>query len=121
MKTRRSARAAAAAEAESASRALHASALEVLLCPDLWSQLWRWMDGPSKYALRGVCTELRILVDGEVEVVASPSSGCTGEELSHALFQVGGTHGILSIAVSRTFPMRPPCAFPMRGPVASHA
>jgi hypothetical protein len=107
MKTRRAARAAAAAEAESASRALHASAHEVLLSPDLWSQLWRCLDGPSKRALRRVCTELRSLVDEAVEVVASPSSGFTAESLSHALVQWAGVRDLTLLNVSSASALAP--------------
>ncbi|KAG1679521.1 hypothetical protein FOA52_011122 [Chlamydomonas sp. UWO 241] len=79
MQTRRAAREEAAA-IDSVS--VHA----VLLCEDLVrQQLWRWLDADSKTALRLVCKVMRSLVDGAVQVVASPSSGASAPDLAAAL------------------------------------
>ncbi|KAG1678181.1 hypothetical protein FOA52_016118 [Chlamydomonas sp. UWO 241] len=78
MHTRQSARFAAAEEAS-------ASAHQVLFSPDLSLELWPWLDGGSKAALRGVSSAMRRLVDGLIEVVASPASGFSPDALSKAL------------------------------------
>ncbi|KAG1663338.1 hypothetical protein FOA52_004100 [Chlamydomonas sp. UWO 241] len=76
--TRQSARLAAAEEAS-------ASAHAVLLSQDLISRVWPWLDRESKAALRGVSSAMRRLVDGSIEVVASPVSGFSSQGLSNAL------------------------------------
>ncbi|KAG1663342.1 hypothetical protein FOA52_004104 [Chlamydomonas sp. UWO 241] len=78
MQTRQSARLAAAEEAS-------ASAHAVLLSQDLLSRVWPWLDRESKAALRGVSSAMQRLVDGSIEVVASPVSGFSSQGLSNAL------------------------------------
>ncbi|KAG1673215.1 hypothetical protein FOA52_013095 [Chlamydomonas sp. UWO 241] len=108
MYTRLAARRAVAAEAEAASRASTASAHEVLLSLDLFEgHLWRWVDGPSKRALRGVCTAMRCLVDGVVQIVCSPSYGCSGEGLMHALVQWPRVRDLTLLNVSGSYTLQP--------------
>ncbi|KAG1679527.1 hypothetical protein FOA52_011128 [Chlamydomonas sp. UWO 241] len=64
----------------------YASAHAVLLSEDLLhQQLSRWLDSDAKAALRVVCKGTRSLVDGAVQVVASPSSGASAIDLASAL------------------------------------
>ncbi|KAG1654147.1 hypothetical protein FOA52_006694 [Chlamydomonas sp. UWO 241] len=59
---------------------------EVLFSLDLWAQqLWRWLDRDAKVALRSVSQAMRSQVDGSIQVVVSPSAGCSGDELALAL------------------------------------
>ncbi|KAG1672446.1 hypothetical protein FOA52_013232 [Chlamydomonas sp. UWO 241] len=83
MRTRTAARLAA----EEAAALETASAREVLLSEDLFDVLWPCLDPPTKAALRGVSRSLRRLVDGLVEVVASPSAGFSAAQLTRALMR----------------------------------
>lgn len=97
MQTRHAARLAAETEAAIAFESAHA----VLLSPDLCSQqLWRWLDRDSKRALRGVSTALRGLVDGAIEVVASPSEGFSAPELNTTLRLCPGVTHLTLLGVS---------------------
>jgi hypothetical protein len=65
-----------------------ASAHAVLFSQDLWHQhLWMWLDPASKAALRVVSKAMRGQVDAAVEVVASPSSGASENQLRSALLR----------------------------------
>jgi hypothetical protein len=97
MQTRHAARLAAEADAATTFQSAHA----VLLSPDLCSQqLWRWLDRDSKRALRGVSTALRGLVDGAIEVVASPIEGFSAPELTTALRLWHGVTHLTLLGVS---------------------
>jgi hypothetical protein len=66
----------------------YASAHAVLLSEDLFcQQLWRWLDADAKAALRVVSKGMRSLVDGAVQVVASPRSGASANDLRFALLR----------------------------------
>jgi hypothetical protein len=55
---------------------------------DLWHQhLWRWLDADAKATLRVVSKGMRSQVDAAVQVVASPSSGASANELASALLR----------------------------------
>ncbi|KAG1671991.1 hypothetical protein FOA52_013364 [Chlamydomonas sp. UWO 241] len=77
-------------------------AYAVLSSPDLLSQqLWQWLDRGSKVALRGVNSVMRQLVDGYVEVVASPRTGLSDTvELTTALRRWPRIHDLALLNVS---------------------
>ncbi|KAG1664030.1 hypothetical protein FOA52_010449 [Chlamydomonas sp. UWO 241] len=89
MPPRRVARQAASQRAaDEAAVAAHATAVanEVLFSLDLWAQqLWRWLDRDAKVALRSVSQAMRSQVDGSIQVVVSPSAGCSSDELALTL------------------------------------
>jgi hypothetical protein len=100
MQTRRSARLAAEAEAEAASRAGSALYHAVLFSPDLSLELWPSLDRTSKVALRCVSRAMRSQVDASIEVVASPSSGFTAAELTAVLLRWPSVRDLTLLAVS---------------------
>jgi hypothetical protein len=57
----------------------------VLFSPDLFPELFPWLDRASKVALRGVSRAMCSQVDASIEVVASPSEGFSAAHLTDAL------------------------------------
>lgn len=86
----------------------HATAVAhaVLLSPDLFEQIFQWLDPGTKHALRATCVTLRALVDGNVAVVV-PRSRFTGEELRCALLRWPRVHELelLGAAVDTLKPL----------------
>ncbi|KAG1655961.1 hypothetical protein FOA52_005216 [Chlamydomonas sp. UWO 241] len=69
----------------------------VLFSPDLWAELWRWLDRGSKAAMRSVSVAMRDQVDAAVvRVASSPEAGFTAKQLKSALVR---WHGIVDLAL----------------------
>jgi hypothetical protein len=85
-----------------------ASAHAVLLSEDLFcQQLWRWLDADAKAALRVVSKGMRSLVDGAVQVVASPSSGASANDLRSALLRWPAVRDLTLLNVIDTTDLSP--------------
>ncbi|KAG1673103.1 hypothetical protein FOA52_013173 [Chlamydomonas sp. UWO 241] len=70
-------------------------------------QLWRWLDANSKVALRVVSKGMRSLVDGAVQVVASPRSGASAIDLTSALLRWPGVRDLTLLHVSSATDLTP--------------
>ncbi|KAG1674385.1 hypothetical protein FOA52_012911 [Chlamydomonas sp. UWO 241] len=84
-----------------------ASARAVLFSQDLWGEIWPGLDGPTKAALRGVCSAMRRLVDESIEVVASPRDGFSAADLTAALRNWPGVVHLTLLAVGDASTLRP--------------
>ncbi|KAG1679525.1 hypothetical protein FOA52_011126 [Chlamydomonas sp. UWO 241] len=85
-----------------------ASTHAVLLSEDLLhQQLWRWLDADAKAALRVVSKGTRSLVDGAVQVVASPSSGASAIDLASALLRWPAVRDLTLLNVSDAASLAP--------------
>ncbi|KAG1679522.1 hypothetical protein FOA52_011123 [Chlamydomonas sp. UWO 241] len=101
MQTRRAAR-------EEAAAIESVSAHAVLLSEDLvCQQLWRWLDADAKAALRVMNKRMRSLVDGAVQVVASPSSGASANDLASALLRWPAVRILTLLGVSGATDLSP--------------
>ncbi|KAG1656423.1 hypothetical protein FOA52_009638 [Chlamydomonas sp. UWO 241] len=85
-----------------------ASAHAVLLSEDLLhQQLWRWLDADAKASLRVVNKRMRSLVDGAVQVLATPSSGASANDLNSALLRWPAVRNLTLFHVSSTTDLTP--------------
>jgi hypothetical protein len=72
----------------------------VLLSPDLFGELFPWLDRTSKAALRCVSRAMRSQVDGSIKVVASPASGFSPDSLTAALVRWPAVRDLTLLAVT---------------------
>jgi hypothetical protein len=79
----------------------------VLMSPDLFGELFPWLDRASKAALRSVSVAMRSQVDGSIKVVASPASGCSADSLSAALVCWPAVRDLTLLAVSDASELQP--------------
>ncbi|KAG1676476.1 hypothetical protein FOA52_002296 [Chlamydomonas sp. UWO 241] len=84
-----------------AAEAANASADAVFFSPDLWlQQLWPLLDRDSKAALPVGSVAMRGLVDGSIELFASPACGFSPDALSTALLLWPRVRDLTLLAVS---------------------
>ncbi|KAG1679520.1 hypothetical protein FOA52_011121 [Chlamydomonas sp. UWO 241] len=84
------------------------SAHAVFLSEDLvHQQLLRWLDAGAKAALRLVCKGIRSLVDGAVQVVSTPSSGASANDLASALLRWPALRDLTLLNVSDSTDLSP--------------
>ena len=94
----------AADEASAATASCHA----VLLSPDLWLELFQWLDRGSKVGLRRVSHAMCSQVDGSISVVVSPAAGFSPDSLSAALVRWPAVRDLtLVLAVGSTSDLAP--------------
>ncbi|KAG1676475.1 hypothetical protein FOA52_002295 [Chlamydomonas sp. UWO 241] len=103
MQTHETAAEVAAAAAAASTEKAHA----VLFSPNLWLELWRWLDRDRKTALRGVSIALRGLVDESIEVVFSPACGFSPDALTTALLLWPRVAHLTLLAVSDAADLAP--------------